>query len=86
MPADSRLNETNWYWQERPGDHSFEIWNLGLYNFLKLLGSLQQKGAIGRFAALRIDCRAKKSFNAVKAALCKHAFYRYTQASFHGGR
>ena len=42
MPADSRLNETNWYWQERPGDHSFEIWNLGLYNFLKLLGSLQE--------------------------------------------
>ena len=42
MPADSRLSEANWCWQERPGDHNFDIWNLGLYNFLKLLGSLQE--------------------------------------------
>jgi len=42
MPADSRLNENNWCWQERPGEHNFEIWDLGLYNFLKLLGSLQK--------------------------------------------
>ena len=41
MPADSRLSEANWRWQERPGDHNFDIWNLGLYNFVKLLGSLQ---------------------------------------------
>ena len=41
-PADSRMSEANWCWQERPGDHNFDIWNLGLYNFLKLLGSLQE--------------------------------------------
>ena len=42
MPAESRLSEANWCWQERPGDHNFDIWNLGLYNFLKLLGSMQE--------------------------------------------
>lgn len=42
MPADSRLSEANWHWQELPGYHSFDIWDLGLYNFLKLLGSLQK--------------------------------------------
>ena len=41
-PADSRLSEANWCWQERPGDHNFDSWNLGLYNFLKLLGSMQE--------------------------------------------
>jgi endo-1,4-beta-xylanase len=41
-PADSRLTEDNWCWQERPGEHNFKIWDLGLYNFLKLLGSLQE--------------------------------------------
>ena len=41
MPADSRLSEANWCWQERPGEHNFDIWNLGLYNFLKLLGGMQ---------------------------------------------
>ena len=42
MPADSRLSEDNWCWQERSGEHNFKIWDLGLYNFLKLLGSLQE--------------------------------------------
>ena len=41
-PADSRLRDDNWCWQERSGVHSFDIWNLGLYNFLKLLGRLQE--------------------------------------------
>ena len=41
-PADSRLTEENWCWQERSGEHNFKIWDLGLYNFLKLLGSLQE--------------------------------------------
>ncbi len=40
-PADSRLTEENWTWQEVPGQHDFHIWNLGLYNFLRLLGSMQ---------------------------------------------
>lgn len=34
-----RLSEENWYWQECGGAHSFEIWNLGLYNFLRILGN-----------------------------------------------
>ena len=34
-----RLTEENWCWQECGGAHSFEIWNLGLYNFLRILGS-----------------------------------------------
>ena len=42
MPADSRLSEANYCWQELPGNHYFDIWNLGLYNFVKLLGSLQE--------------------------------------------
>ena len=42
MPADSRLSEENWCWQERSGEHNFDIWYLGLYNFLKLLGSMQE--------------------------------------------
>ena len=41
-PADSRLTEDNWYWQELPGVHDYKIWYLGLYNFLKLLGSMQE--------------------------------------------
>ena len=40
-PADSRLTEDNWYWQEVPGGHDMNIWRLGLYNFLRLLGSMQ---------------------------------------------
>ncbi|MBR6164577.1 MAG: hypothetical protein IKQ45_01460 [Clostridia bacterium] len=31
-----RLDETNWLWQERAGEHNFAIWNLGLYNFLRI--------------------------------------------------
>ncbi len=34
-----RLTEENWCWQECGGAHSFEIWNLGLYNFLRILGN-----------------------------------------------
>ncbi len=41
-PADSRLTEENWHWQEVPGGHDMNIWRLGLYNFLKLLGSMQE--------------------------------------------
>ena len=41
-PADSRLTEDNWHWQEVPGGHDMNIWRLGLYNFLRLLGSMQE--------------------------------------------
>lgn len=34
-----RFTEENWCWQECPGAHSFEVWNLGLYNFLRILGN-----------------------------------------------
>ena len=34
-----RLTERNWIWQECPGVHSFDVWNLGLFNFLRILGS-----------------------------------------------
>ena len=34
-----RLTEKNWIWQECPGSHSFEVWNLGLFNFLRIMGS-----------------------------------------------
>ena len=33
------LTEDNWLWQECPGAHSFEVWNLGLYNFLRILAN-----------------------------------------------
>ena len=33
-----RLDQTNYLWQERKGGHDFNIWNLGLYNFLKIIG------------------------------------------------
>ena len=36
-----RLTEENWHWQERDGGHDFTIWNLGLYNFLRVFGSLE---------------------------------------------
>ena len=35
-----RLTEANWYWQERTGAHNFTIWNLGLYNFVRILSRL----------------------------------------------
>ena len=39
LPAYSdRFTEANWLWQECPGTHSFEVWNLGLFNFLRILG------------------------------------------------
>ena len=33
------LAEENWCWQECHGYHSFDIWNLGLFNFLRILGN-----------------------------------------------
>ena len=37
-----RLTEANWHWQERKGGHDFNIWNLGLYNFVRILGALHE--------------------------------------------
>ena len=34
-----RFTEANWLWQECPGDHNFDIWYLGLFNFLRILGN-----------------------------------------------
>ena len=34
-----RFTEENWLWQECPGDHNFDIWYLGLFNFLRILGN-----------------------------------------------
>lgn len=42
IPEDGRLTEDNCFWQECRGGHNFNVWYLGLYNFLKLLGSLQE--------------------------------------------
>ena len=36
-----RFDTSNWHWQETKGTHSFEIWNLGLFNFVRLLGALE---------------------------------------------
>lgn len=33
-----RLTEENWLWQECPGEHNFDIWYLGLFNFLRIVG------------------------------------------------
>ena len=33
------LTADNWIWQECPGEHSFDIWYLGLFNFLRILGN-----------------------------------------------
>ena len=38
----SRLDQNNWYWHEVNGVHNFTVWNLGLYNFLIMLGSAEQ--------------------------------------------
>ena len=35
-----RFSEANFLWQELPGDHNFNIWNLGLYNFVKILNAV----------------------------------------------
>ncbi len=37
--ACDRFTEANWHWQERSGGHDFNIWNLGLYNFLRIFGA-----------------------------------------------
>lgn len=34
-----RFTEANWLWQECPGDHNFDIWYAGLFNFLRILGN-----------------------------------------------
>ena len=34
-----RFTDANWLWQECPGDHNFDIWYLGLFNFLRILGN-----------------------------------------------
>ena len=39
LPDDPRLTEENCFWQECRGYHNFNVWYLGLYNFLKLLGN-----------------------------------------------
>ena len=41
-PDDPRLTEDNWFWQEVKGSHDYSVWYLGLFNFLKLLGSMQE--------------------------------------------
>ena len=42
LPAHcGRFTEENWHWQERAGGHDFNIWYLGLYNFARLLGTLE---------------------------------------------
>ena len=35
-----RVTEANWHWQELKGGHDFKIWNLGLYNFARILGRI----------------------------------------------
>lgn len=42
VPQNSRVSAERWLWQECSGGHDFSVWNLGLYNFLRLLGSLQE--------------------------------------------
>lgn len=32
-----RITEDNWIWHELPGGHDFNIWHLGLLNFLRVL-------------------------------------------------
>ena len=39
--SSARFDESNWHWHEVKGAHTFNVWNLGLYNFVKLLGSLE---------------------------------------------
>ena len=34
-----QLTEASFHWQECPGDHNFDIWYLGLFNFLRILGN-----------------------------------------------
>ena len=38
-----KLTEANWHWQERKGGHDFNIWNLGLYNFARVLGAVHEE-------------------------------------------
>ncbi len=36
-----RVNDNNFLWQEKPGGHDFNIWNLGLYNFVRILNAVR---------------------------------------------
>lgn len=38
-----RITEDNWHWQERKGGHDFNIWNLGLYNFVRVMGAMHEE-------------------------------------------
>lgn len=38
-----RFNEGNCFWHETPGGHNFKVWDLGLYQFLLLLGGTEGK-------------------------------------------
>ena len=40
LPDDPRLTAENCIWQRCGGGHNFKVWYLGLYNFLRILGSL----------------------------------------------
>ncbi len=35
------FTENNWHWQERKGGHDFGIWNLGLYNFVRIFAKAE---------------------------------------------
>ena len=39
-----RFDETNFLWQELPGGHDFNIWYLGLYNFVRILDTVRYEG------------------------------------------
>ena len=50
----------------------------------QLLGSLQQKGTVGGFAAFGIDGRSKMTFDSGKASLCEHTFHSNAQTALYG--
>ena len=52
----------------------------------QLLCCLQQKGAIGRFAAFGIDRRAKKALDAFQASLREYVFHSHAQTALHCAR
>ena len=37
-----RFTDENWIWQECDGGHDFNIWNVGLFNFLRLRTAIQE--------------------------------------------
>ena len=36
-----RIGDKNFLWQELPGGHDFNIWNLGLYNFVRIVDAVR---------------------------------------------